>query len=137
MAAGLTDYRWTAGDFLSLNLWCERAAARDCRHFCKAFLRHATDPLYPAKGGFMNTLEPQYQCDRIAALTRLGVPESEHHWFPLSTDEQTVYINGPDGVEIGIGMDESVMHEGGMSEAIEKKLRAAGIRRSVTGSWSN
>ena len=26
MAAGLTDYRWTAADLLSLGLWSEQAA---------------------------------------------------------------------------------------------------------------
>jgi hypothetical protein len=27
MAAGLTDYRWTAADLLSLEMWSEAAAA--------------------------------------------------------------------------------------------------------------
>lgn len=27
MAAGLTDYRWTAADLLSLDMWSEKAAA--------------------------------------------------------------------------------------------------------------
>lgn len=78
----------------------------------------------------MSTHAAEYRGDLIAALNRLGIPESEHHRFWLSADEQFVHIDGPRyGLEIDLG-DAARVGEGGMSVGIERKLRAAGVALS-------
>ncbi len=82
----------------------------------------------------MNTREPQYQRDLIAALDRLGVPESEHSCFRLSSEHKLFTSMDPPEWRFASTW---TMHEGGMSEAIEKELRAAGLRPRMARSHSN
>ncbi len=81
----------------------------------------------------MSTLEPEYEGDLAAACDRIGIPEEVRRGFRLRQIGDRLEIDLGDGRQIELGEAERVMNEGGMSEAIEKKLRATGFNgRPVT-----
>ncbi len=81
----------------------------------------------------MSTMETEYKSNLAAASDHLHIPEEVRHRFRLHHEGDRLVIDLGDSRQIELGEDQRVMNVGGMTEAIEKKLRAAGFNgRPVT-----